>query len=46
MPAPEQKGIRGRIIATLTQSAWNRLPLDCRDEEDMRKVKANIKLCA
>ena len=43
LPAPDQKGHRGKMISTSTRLAWNRLPLKIKEEEKFVKAKQLIK---
>jgi len=43
IPAPDQRGIRGKMISTATSSAWNRLPLECKMMGSYTRAKTHIK---
>jgi len=43
LPAPDQRGLRGKMIATSTRLAWNRLPIEIKEEETLAKAKLLIK---
>ena len=43
LPAPDQKGLRGKMIATSIKLAWNRLPIGIKEEESSTKAKSLIK---
>ena len=43
LPAPDQRGLQGKMIATSTRLAWNRLPFEIKEEETLAKAKSLIK---
>jgi len=43
LPAPDQKGHRGKMIWTSTILAWNRLPIEIKEEEKFAQAKKLIK---
>ena len=43
IPAPDQRGLKGKMISTATSSAWNRLPLECKMMDSYTQAKTLIK---
>jgi len=43
IPAPDQKGWRGKMVSTKVQKMWNTLPLDIKTNDILSSAKSQIK---